>query len=85
MYKLQYENPSKNTLRCGSGKGIVGHQKVTSYLVVMDNLFKEFDVGIRFDMKGSTAQRTRLKAGQSLNGGRDITVALKDNDFRMHM
>lgn len=63
MYKLQYENPTKNTLKCGGENGIVGYQKVTSYLVVMDNLFKDFDVGIRFDMKGSTVGRTRLRAG----------------------
>ena len=51
----------------------------------MDNLFKTFDVGIRFDLKGSSQGRTRLKAGQTLTGNRDITVSLKDNDFRIHM
>lgn len=62
MYKLQWENPEKQTLRCGE-QGPVGYQRNTSYLVVMDNLFKSFDVGIRFDMKGSSANRTRLKNG----------------------
>ena len=27
------------------------------YLVVMENLFKNFNVGARFDLKGSTAGR----------------------------
>lgn len=51
----------------------------------MDNLFKSFEVGIRFDLKGSDIGRTRLKRGQTMYGGRDITVAMKDNDFRLHM
>lgn len=51
----------------------------------MDNMFKTFDVGLRFDLKGSVLGRTRLKAGQTMYGNRDITVSLKDNDFRMHM
>jgi len=51
----------------------------------MDNLFKAFDVGIRFDLKGSFNQRTRLQEGQTMYTGRDITVAMKDNDFREHM
>jgi len=51
----------------------------------MDNLFKHFDVGIRFDLKGSSKSRTRLEEGQTMYEGRDITVSLKDNDFREHM
>ena len=58
---------------------------MTAYLVIMDNLFKNFDVGLRFDLKGSSLGRTRLRAGESLTSNRDITVAVKDNDFRVHM
>jgi hypothetical protein len=58
---------------------------MTAYLVIMDNLFKNFDVGLRFDLKGSSIGRTRLRAGESLTSNRDITVAVKDNDFRVHM
>lgn len=53
----------------------------------MENLFKDFDAGIRFDLKGSFNNRTRLTEGQTIYGGpgRDIMVSLKDNDFRTHM
>ena len=57
----------------------------TSHIIVMDNLFKHFDVGVRFDLKGSFKSRTRLTEGQTVYEGRDITVSLKDNDFREHM
>jgi hypothetical protein len=48
--------------------------------VIMDNLFKNFKVGTRFDLKGSTQGRTRVKSWQSRSDV-DIAVALKDNDF----
>ena len=54
-------------------------------LLIMDNLFKSFDVGMRFDLKGSTAQRTRLNVTESFIENPDITVSLKDNDFRKYM
>jgi hypothetical protein len=72
MYKLEWIDPSNN-------------KSVISHLIVMDNLFKAFDVGIRFDLKGSFANRTRLKEEETMYGNRDITVAMKDNDFREHM
>lgn len=55
-------------------------------LLVMDNMFKSFNVGLRFDLKGSIAQRTRLQKEELFDDrDRDITVSLKDNDFRKHM
>lgn len=33
------------------------------YLVIMNNVFTDFDVGIRFDLKGSVTGRTSLKLG----------------------
>jgi 1-phosphatidylinositol-4-phosphate 5-kinase len=84
MYQIQWDDTSKQTLRCGE-TGAVGPKHMTAYLVIMDNLFKNFDVGLRFDLKGSSIGRTRLRAGESLTSNRDITVAVKDNDFRVHM
>jgi len=55
MYKLEWKNPDEASLMGG---------KITrSYIIVMDNLFKNFDVGIRFDLKGSFRARTRLEEG----------------------
>ena len=51
----------------------------------MENLFKAFDIGISFDLKGSSENRTRLKEGQTMYTGRDISVSMKDNDFRNHL
>lgn len=36
------------------------------YLVIMNNVFIDFDVGIRFDLKGSIQGRTSLKKGENL-------------------
>jgi hypothetical protein len=55
-------------------------------MLIMSNLFKTFDVGTRFDLKGSIASRTRLSVTQRMEDEtRDIHVALKDNDFRRFM
>lgn len=77
MYRLEWQNPSA-TQTCGFAKPYVCH------LIVMENLFRALDVGIRFDLKGSKAARTRLKEGESVYSGRDTKVSLKDNDFREH-
>jgi len=48
----------------------------------MNNVFKDFKVGTRFDLKGSTAKRSVLKENErpfDYEG-----VALKDNDFTKH-
>lgn len=55
------------------------------YLVVMENLFKNFQIGTRFDLKGSSAGRNTLKGGMTITSQRDVTIALKDNDFRQFM
>lgn len=77
MYKLEWKNPDE--------AGCMGTKVTKSHIIVMDNLYKNFDVGIRFDLKGSHKSRTRLTEGQTMYSGRDITVAMKDNDFRTHM
>ena len=77
MYKLAWKNPANTTM------GVP--KKVTHYIIVMTNLFKHFDVGMKFDLKGSTKSRTQLKEGETLTKREDITVALKCNDFRTQM
>lgn len=55
------------------------------YLVVMNNIFGDFDVGNRFDLKGSTIGRRTIKEERGMRyddiSGRDIKQALKDLDF----
>eukprot|EP00347_Sterkiella_histriomuscorum_P008734 403343955 len=56
------------------------------YLVVMNNVFRDFDVGIRFDLKGSTQGRRTLKPDEPLsNAESDLKTALKDLDFMDHI
>lgn len=77
MYRLEWRDPTDKRLNA---------KPVVSHLIVMQNLFKSFDCGLRFDLKGSTISRTRLKAGQKIDDEfRDINVALKDNDFTAWM
>jgi len=63
MFKLEWEDPDTQTITCKSRGRITGPKNRTAYVVVMDNLFKSFEVGIRFDLKGSDIGRTRLKRG----------------------
>ena len=53
-YKLRWKSPEDTKCFCMK-------MQTTSYIVVMDNIFKNFDVGLRFDLKGSTRSRTRLE------------------------
>ena len=39
----------------------------TSFIVVMNNIFKDFIVGNRWDLKGSTQGRTYLKNGRTFD------------------
>jgi 1-phosphatidylinositol-4-phosphate 5-kinase len=72
LHSVTYPDPS-------SGK------KKDVYLCVMNNVFKDFNVGIRFDLKGSSHGRTDLKENETpYEEGRDKKVALKDNDFNKH-
>jgi len=63
--------------------GAKGSRKVRKYIVIMQNLFKDYPVGRRFDLKGSSANRAMVKKGQSLEDIHE-TVPLKCNDFRNH-
>lgn len=51
----------------------------------MGNIFKDYTVGIRYDLKGSTQGRTFLKESQSPRDRKDLKTALKDNDFIKHV
>ena len=57
------------------------------YLVIMNNVFKDFEVGVRFDLKGSTTGRNLLTPKQDLDyvEENNIKTALKCNDFRRLM
>ena len=58
----------------------------TSYIVVMNNIFKDFTVGNRWDLKGSTQGRTYLKNGRTFDEStRDIQIAMKDNDYKLEI
>lgn len=66
--------------------GVEKHTKGNKrYLVVMENLFKNFQIGTRFDLKGSSAGRQTLKGDMDMSSSRDVSIALKDNDFRHFM
>ena len=56
----------------------------TRYLVIMNNVFKDFDVGVRYDLKGSITGRNYLAADKDLAyvKAQGIKTALKCNDFR---
>lgn len=47
----------------------------------MENIFKKYSVGLRYDLKGSTQGRTRLRPNEDLRNRKDLKIALKDNDF----
>lgn len=53
----------------------------------MNNVFKDFEVGVRFDLKGSTTGRNLLSPKQDLDyvEENNIKTALKCNDFRRLM
>ena len=57
------------------------------YLVIMNNVFKDFEVGVRYDLKGSTTGRNYLNPQQGLEyvEQNNIKTALKCNDFRRLM
>lgn len=77
-YKLRWKCP-------GDTKYLCMPKETTSYIIVMDNIFKNFDVGLRFDLKGSTRNRTRLTATQNpKDQDRDLGTSLKCEDFRKH-
>lgn len=51
----------------------------------MGNIFKDFEVGLRYDLKGSTQGRTYLNDKQKPSDLKDVKTALKDNDFIKHV
>ena len=52
----------------------------------MNNVFKfkDFDIGVRYDLKGSSQSRELLRANQDISEhvAKKVKTALKDNDFR---
>ena len=69
-------------------KDVAGKEN-KKHLVIMNNVFKykEFDIGLRFDLKGSSLDRTYLSEGRTLkdHASTKIKTALKCNDFRNHV
>lgn len=57
------------------------------YLVIMNNVFTDFAVGIKFDLKGSSHNRNGMRPGQKIEDltEKQLKTALKDNDFRTHI
>lgn len=53
-------------------------KKREQYLVIMNNLFGQYEVDVRYDLKGSTTGRTTLFPEDVVP---DKTIALKDNNF----
>jgi len=53
----------------------------------MNNIFKEFNVGNRWDLKGSSQGRTYLKDGRTFEDlkTRNVQTAMKDNDYRTNI
>ena len=55
----------------------------------MNNVFKfkDFEIGVRFDLKGSSVDRTYLSEGRNLkdHASAKIKTALKCGDFRNHV
>ena len=51
------------------------------YLCIMGNIFQNFQVGLMYDLKGSTAGRTYLKPDQKPESVKEKKTAMKDNDF----
>jgi hypothetical protein len=63
-----------------------GYGNKTIHLVVMNNIFMNYQIGLRYDLKGSIAGRTRLEEGQLHTDPKlDKKTALKDNDFNLHI
>jgi 1-phosphatidylinositol-4-phosphate 5-kinase len=54
------------------------------YLVIMNNVFTDFAVGVKFDLKGSSHGRSALRNGERIADltEKQLKTALKDNDFR---
>ena len=77
MHKIEYGSYGK----CS--------KSTTSYIIVMGNIFKDWQIKNQFDMKGSTQGRTYLKGDRLFDDPeyktRNKTTAMKDNDFRKHV
>ena len=78
-------NFSINDIKMKGFRGCCKSKEQIRYIVIMENIFKDFQVGNRFDLKGSKYSRRRLKGDMRFDDPkRDLTVALKDNDFELH-
>ena len=73
--------------RCGIGVVIPAMHLLTN--MIMNNVFKfkDFEIGVRFDLKGSSVDRTYLSEGRNLkdHASTKIKTALKCGDFRNHV
>lgn len=56
------------------------------YLVVMNNIFEDIEIGNKYDLKGSTVGRRELPNDEAYtNPLRNAKIALKDLDFIRHV
>jgi hypothetical protein len=51
----------------------------------MGNIFQQFQVGLRYDLKGSTHGRTLLAQNKGPRDRSDLKTAMKDNDYIKHV
>ena len=79
-YRLKWKNPNQKNCMCQ-------HPETVSHIVVMANVFEHFQVGYRYDLKGSKKSRDRLAKGQQEKEKEYKThkesISLKCNDFRI--
>ena len=65
------------------------NEKKINYIVIMNNVFKfkDFEIGIRFDLKGSSEGRSVLSEGRRMADHclEGMKTALKCNDWRKHI
>ena len=63
--------------------------KKINYIVIMNNVFKfkDFEIGVRFDLKGSSEGRDVIKDGRTIADHciEGMKTALKCNDWRKHI
>lgn len=77
-YRLKWKNPDNKYCFCI-------RPRTDQYIILMQNAFCYFDIGISFDLKGSTKSRTRLPEGETPWSKPFDGRSFKCNDFRTHM
>lgn len=88
-YNYLKENPESLIIRFYGLHQVQWHDESNKlqvrYLTIMGNIFKDFEIGLRYDLKGSTAGRQLLKEDQTPKDNKNVKTAMKDNDFTKHI